>query len=166
MHSLLAASASVDAESVSEGHTPLMRAARYGRLGCVRMLLGARAATALVDAQGWTATEHATRWGHEACAAVLRAHGDALEQMEAIQLTKPIGLEQMEATLVAHDPKSSRVPTEPSRFPTEPSCSLSPLRALSLFSFLVSPQNLLVSRLPVCVLASCGRRRSSDKRER
>ena len=121
VHSLLAASASVDAESVSEGHTPLMRAARYGRLGCVRMLLGARAATALVDAQGWTATEHATRWGHEACAAVLRAHGDALEQMEAIQLTKPIGLEQMETTLVAHDPESSRFPTEPSRFPTEPS---------------------------------------------
>ena len=96
VHSLLAASASVDAVSVSEGHTPLMRAARYGRLGCIRMLLGARAAAALTDTLGRTATEHATRWGHGACAAVLRAHGGGPEQMERC-------VEQMEATVVAHD---------------------------------------------------------------
>ena len=72
--------------------------------------------------------------------------------------------QSLHAPPCAHS-RSSRFPTEPSRFPTEPSCSPAPLRTLSLFSFLVSPQNLLVSRLPVCVLASCGRRRSSDKRE-
>lgn len=103
VHSLLAASASADAVSVSEGHTPLMRAALYGRLGCIRMLLGARAAVALADTLGRTATEHATRWGHGACAAVLRAHGGGPEQMERCVEQIERCVEQREATVVTHD---------------------------------------------------------------
>ena len=57
----------LDAATAINGRTGLMLASRHGHVECVHSFISAGAASSLVDAQGWTAIDHAIQAGSSKC---------------------------------------------------------------------------------------------------